>query len=189
MKKNISKKELEERKNTQMRNKARLDALGRNKIEKLNHSLYETRFTKIAAKYLRTYFVFDLLGCAPVFIYEAMYGFTTDYDRVLNNHIHSLLYNFVFWLKLFKFMAVSTRINDTYNLLFNILKDKFYQKRPQINNVQRITKVVLKTSFGVHVFVCLWLLIHLRQSGSHLRLNEQPSLEQVEEFVFKMFVD
>ena len=109
-----------------MRNKARLESLGKSKIDKLNHSLYETRFSKIAAKYLKTYFVFDLLGCAPVFIYEAVYGFTTDYDRVLNYHIHSLLYNFVFWLKLFKFMAVSTGINDTYNLLFNILKDKFY---------------------------------------------------------------
>ena len=158
-------------------------------IEKLDHSLYETRFTKIAARYLKTYFIFDLLGCAPVFIFEAVYGFTTDYDTVLNHHINSVLYNFVFWLKLFKFMAVSTRINDTYNLLFNILKDKFYQRRPQINNVQRITKVILKTSFSVHVFVCLWLLVYLRQSGRYLRLEEEPSLEEIENFVFTMLIN
>ena len=104
--------------------------LGRDRIEKLEHSLYETKFTKIAAKYIKSYFLFDILGCAPVFIYEAVYGFSTDYNTVLNHHIHSVFYNIFFWLKLFKFMAVSTRIVDTYNLLFNILKDKFYQKRP-----------------------------------------------------------
>ena len=106
--------------------KARMQALGKEKIEKLNHSLYETRFKKIALRYLKTYFVFDLLGCAPVFIYESLFFFTTDYDKVMIYHIQSNIYKFCFWLKLFKFMAVSTRINDTFNLLFDLLKDKFY---------------------------------------------------------------
>ena len=106
--------------------KARINTLGRKRIEKLNHTLYETRFTKIAARYFKTYFFFDLLGAAPTFLYECTFFWTTDYDTVLKHHIKSPIYNFFFWLKLFKFMAVSTRINDTFNLLFNIIKDRYY---------------------------------------------------------------
>jgi len=110
--------------------KARLTSLGQKRLEKLNHTLYETKFKSIASRYLRTYFFFDILGCAPILMYESRFGWTTDYNKVLEYHINSPFYHFVFWLKLFKFMAVATRINDTYNLLFSLLKDKFYQNRP-----------------------------------------------------------
>lgn len=47
--------------------------------------IFEKRASKIAKQYIGKYgfgyFLFDFLACVPVLLYEAGYGFTTDFDE------------------------------------------------------------------------------------------------------------
>ena len=57
--------------------------IGKKWAEKLEHPVYETRFSVLAKNYLKTYFIFEILACAPVFFYDATQGFTNDHQAVV----------------------------------------------------------------------------------------------------------
>ena len=128
--------------------------------EKLDHPVYETRFTNIASRYLKTYFFFEFLACAPIFFYEAFYGFTTDYDDVKKYHVDSNLYHIFFFMKIFKLLA-SPKIAETFSMTVLSLKDFFYMQRTMITGIHRIFRVVLKTGLVAHIMACIWLRLSL----------------------------
>ena len=74
------------------RNKVLTKKIGKKMVDRLEDPIYEMHFTSIASKYLRTYFFFEFIACAPILVYEAVYKFTTDYEEVKENHIESTLY-------------------------------------------------------------------------------------------------
>ena len=101
--------------------------------EKLNHPAYETKFTWIAYRYIRTYFVLEFLACVPIFTFEAIYGFTVNYEEVKEHHIDSTLYHIFFYFKLFKLFSVP-KIVQTFNTVVKQVKDYFYMKTRQIES-------------------------------------------------------
>ena len=82
-------------------------------IEKRNAVWYDPnfdkRFSRISKKYLGNlifgYFLFDVIACVPVFLYEMLHGFVIDKEKKLEQVSHGLYYAF-FMLKLFKLMML-----------------------------------------------------------------------------------
>ena len=128
--------------------------------EKLDHPVYETRFTHIASRYLKTYFVFEFLACAPILIYETIFRFTIDYDDVKKYHVDSLLYHIFFFMKIFKLLA-APKVAETFAMTVGALKDFFYMHRTLINGIHRMVHVILKTGLISHIMVCIWLRLSL----------------------------
>ena len=95
----------------------------RKEIDRMNAKWYdpeyEKRCTKIAGKYLGTffigYFLFDSLACVPVFLYEASHGFTTS-EAEKDEQIASNVYQILCAFKVFKLLMLS-RINKSLNLI------------------------------------------------------------------------
>ena len=81
------------------------------KKSKLDHDVYEMRFTSIIERYMKTSFIFDFLACVPVLLYDSLHGFTTDEDQieVILNSGWYYLWNF---LKICK-LAQIIRIRET----------------------------------------------------------------------------
>jgi len=47
----------------------------------------------------------------------------------------------------------------------------------------------MKTAMSVQIFVCVWILIFLRQSGKDVALPADPSIESVNEFLSAIYID
>ena len=48
----------------------------------LDDEPFEMRISKIAKRYLKNSFFIDFMACVPVLLYEATYGFSTEFDTV-----------------------------------------------------------------------------------------------------------
>ena len=134
--------------------------IGKEMAEKLDHPVYETRFSILAKNYLKTYFVFEFLACAPVFLYEVFHGFTGNQDAIVQDHIESSFYQFLFHLKLFKLLTAS-KVIQTMKQLVQLLKDNLSSYRTFIHNAYRMIYTIVKTSVMVHILVCMWIYIIL----------------------------
>ena len=120
--------------------------------------MYETRFSYIASHYLRTYFFFDFIACAPIFIFEAIYGFTTDYKEVKMNHIDSHIYQLFFIFKLFKLLALP-KVVTTLNTIVSKISTNFYMHKTKINSTYSMLRVIMKTLLSAHLMNCIWIRI------------------------------
>ena len=62
------------------------DKKNHSQAEKSESPIYEFRFKRIAEKYLRTYFIFDVLACVPLLVVSANsfinYGFLTESQQL-----------------------------------------------------------------------------------------------------------
>lgn len=67
------------------------------------------------------YFIIDFLACAPILVYEATSGFTTDYNTKLDQ-IDTTTYKLFVIFKLFK-LAMLTRISQSINFIQDTIKD------------------------------------------------------------------
>ena len=89
------------------------------KIEKeekdpLDHPLYEKQFTFIASRYLRSWFIYDVMACLPILVFELKHKFSTDEEDV-RQLIDSNTYFILFALKIFKLgmlLRIQSVIND-----------------------------------------------------------------------------
>ena len=132
--------------------------IGRMLSDKLVHPVYETRFSQIASRYLRTYFFFDFLACAPIFTFEAVYGFTTNYKEIKMHHCDSYLYHLFFFFKLFKLLSLP-KVVTTFNTVVSNISTYFYMHKIKIDSTYSMLRVILKTLLSTHLMNCLWIRI------------------------------
>ena len=149
------------------RNKRLSRKIGKEMVDLLEDPIYEMRITKIASKYLKTYFIFELLACAPILVFEASYRFTTDYQEVKELHIDSALYRLFYALKLFKLLAFP-KVAHVANTIVAEIKDYFYVYRGEIQSAYVIVATVLKAIIIAHVMVCFWLRIEIIEDSEAL---------------------
>ena len=75
-------------------------------------------------------FWFDCLACVPVLIYEAIHGFTTDYDEKFIM-IHSSYYRLYVSFKLFKLLKLINVVSSlTY--IYDLIKDVFVRHKVSV---------------------------------------------------------
>ena len=150
-----------------LRNKRLSRKIGKKLVDQLEDPMYEMRITKIASKYLKTYFFFEILACVPILVFEACYRFTTDYEQVKEYHIDSALYRLFYALKLFKLLAFP-KVAHVANMIVAEIKDYFYVYRGEIQSAYVIVATVLKAIIIAHVIVCFWLRIEIIEDAEAL---------------------
>jgi hypothetical protein len=121
------------------------------------HPIFERRFTVIARAYIGSFFVFDILACLPIFVYEAMNGFTTDLS-VKEEAIDHSLYQILAAFKIFKLFMV-LRIFSTLELIENVLKDIFIFEKIFIENMMNYVKVLIELILLIHLAACIWIFV------------------------------
>lgn len=77
----------------------------------------------IAKTYISSYFIFDALSCVPLFVLDAVFGFSTD-PVVKQEHIQNRVYSSFLYLKILK-MVYLTRLKSSAMFIEMTLKDIF----------------------------------------------------------------
>ena len=73
--------------------------------------IYERRFSVIASSYVKSFFIFDILACLPVFLSEARYSFTTDpFEK--HEQIETAIYQIFMSFKIFKLLMILRVFNS-----------------------------------------------------------------------------
>lgn len=144
----------------------------RRKIERRNAKWYdpvfEKRGSRIAKKYCGSFlfdglFLYNFVACAPVLAYEALNGFTTDYE-VKWNEIHTLHYQIFMAFKLFKIVML-VEISNQWQLIEDVLKEYFVTSKLTIENTTNFLKAVFAFLAMLHVFACAWIWIGALSGG------------------------
>ena len=117
----------------------------------------------IAKKYLRTYFIFAILACLPVLIFESWHGFNLDQDVT----IHVLEKESYWWVSILSILRI-VKLMDTFrSLIFlsNKLSEKFFHYRIKIENAKNIGIYILGGILMLAFTACCWLTVHRKSQN------------------------
>ena len=131
-------------------------SLKQKKKSKFDDDRYELRLSRIALRYLKSYFLFDFLACIPILIYEATYKFSTDGATVLAM-IESGWYWYFNLFKIFKILQY-LRISEVLKRLGENADVLFPHKKVLILNMRKIMLVAIKFGLNIHLMTCLFML-------------------------------
>ena len=131
--------------------------------EKYTHPIYEFRFKKIAAKYIKRTFLIDVIACLPLIIYEALDAFNFS-DKTTLRYIDSEYYWYIFCLSLLR-ISMIPKILESLMSIFDKLQDRYFTKRILIENLKNISISLYQLLFMLHLSACFWMKIHYSKYG------------------------
>ena len=110
----------------------------------------------IVVRYLRGWFIFDIMACLPILVFEMKHGFTTNEEEV-RELIDSNIYFILFLLKIFK-LGMLMRIDSVIQNITTRIEDVL----PHVNktlfvNVVRTIRVTLLFLLWSHWYACGWI--------------------------------
>ena len=133
------------------------------------HPTLDFRFTKIAARFLKGYFLISIVACLPLLTFEARYGFSFK-PEVTFELLSSDVYWWVSILSLLRaFMLFSTF--QSLIKVCNMLSETYFHHRITIENAKNIGLNILVSVLMLHFSACVWLAVHRADSeiaGSQL---------------------
>lgn len=92
-----------------------------------------------------------------MFVYEAAYGFTTDFEEK-EQQIESQVYTVFIFFKLFKILMLS-RISQSLSYFADLLKDRFPEKKTVVENLMGYIRAAGSFLIMIHIFACIWIYI------------------------------
>ena len=93
----------------------------------------------------------------PVFLYEARYGFTKDFEEK-EEQIESNVYIVFIFFKLFKLLMLS-RISQSLSYVGDLLSDRFVTKKIKVENIMGYVRAAGSFCIMIHIFSCAWIYI------------------------------
>ena len=97
------------------------------------------------------------MACVPVLLYEARYGFSTDFDTV-KTMILTGWYHLWAFFKILRLLSFS-RVKDVLERAADRIDELFPMEKVLIINVKIITWVAIRFAIFTHILVCVWIFV------------------------------
>ena len=97
------------------------------------------------------------MACVPVLLYEARYGFSTDFDTV-KTMILTGWYHLWAFFKILRLLSFS-RVKDVLERAADRIDELFPMQKVLIINVKIITWVAIRFAIFTHILVCVWIFV------------------------------
>jgi len=121
-------------------------------------------------KYLKNGFIFDILSCLPLLIYERYCRLTfAGPVRLVDHIINDRYYFYVGCLSFLRF-SKTYEIFVSINVVCNKAQEIYYTQRISIENAKNITFKVFLSCLMVHILTCMMIVIRYddrKQSNSN----------------------